>query len=351
MDCKDYSPMGTRILIINLDALGDVLRTTSILSPIKRKYNKCHITWLTQKSAMPLLENNHFIDRVLEYSDENSLSLLTERFDVLMCVDKSRRAGALANLVDAKEKFGFGLSETGAIYPFNKEASLLYELGLDDTKKFKVNARSEQDLLAEALGLEYRRDEYILNLTEKEKHFISRHREKAGIRENQTVIGFNTGSSMLYPYKRLNFDSQIDLLKRLCKLFPHEKIVLLGGREDTENNNTIKKKLANKVISTPTDQGLRNGIQFVDLCDIVLTGDTLALHIAIGLKKEIVSFFTISCANEIDLYERGIKVLTDVDCSPCWKSECKKETKCNDKVDLDKLCKGVQTLYSKIKRI
>ncbi|MBL7068756.1 MAG: glycosyltransferase family 9 protein [Candidatus Omnitrophica bacterium] len=349
-DCKDYSSMGTRILIINFDALGDVLRTTAMLHPLKRKYKTSHVTWLTQETALPLLKDNHYIDRVLEYSVENTLLLLTERFDVLMNVDKSRRSGSLANLVDAKEKYGFGITETGAIYPYNVEAEHLYELGLNDQMKFKENKRSEQELLCEAMGLEYQRDEYILNLTQEEKDFVKSFKNQSGIKENQIVIGFNTGCSGLYPYKKLNFDKQLLFLKKLHKIFGHDRILLLGGREDTENNSALKKKLQNKVVSTPTNEGLRKGILFMELCDIVVTGDTLGLHMALALKKSVAAFFTITCAAEIDLYERGDKVLTEADCSPCWKRECQNEKKCNEAVNIDSICEAVKDLRSKIEK-
>ncbi len=342
--------MGTRILVINLDALGDVLRTTAMLYPLKEKYRNSHVTWLTDRTAMPLLKNNPYIDRILDYSYENTLALLSERFDTLMNADKSRRSGSLANLIDAKEKFGFGIAETGAIYPFNKEAGPLYELGLDDEKKFKLNKRSGQELLCEAMGLEYKRNEYILNLTDEERNFIKGYRDKAGIKENQIVIGLNTGCSNLYPYKKLKLDKQLILLKRLYKTFPHDRLLLLGGREDTENNNILKKKLQNKVISTPTDLGLRKGILFLELCDMVLTGDTLGLHIAIALKKDVVIWFTTTCEDEIDLYDRGHKILAKTDCRPCWRSFCPKEPKCNEMVEVDDICEAVGVLHSKIEK-
>ena len=36
--CKEYSPMGQRILIVKLAASGDVLRTTPLLSGLKRAH-------------------------------------------------------------------------------------------------------------------------------------------------------------------------------------------------------------------------------------------------------------------------------------------------------------------------
>jgi len=36
-ECNHYKPIKNKILIIKLDAIGDVLRTTSILTPFKEK--------------------------------------------------------------------------------------------------------------------------------------------------------------------------------------------------------------------------------------------------------------------------------------------------------------------------
>jgi len=61
--------IGTKILIISLDALGNVVLNTSILPAIKRKFPESTIYWLTKENAKPILENNQFIDRVYLWND------------------------------------------------------------------------------------------------------------------------------------------------------------------------------------------------------------------------------------------------------------------------------------------
>ena len=68
--CKDNVPIGTKILIINLDAMGDVLMTTAQLPAIKRKFPDSTIYWVTLKIAAPLLYHNQVIDRVFSYDTE-----------------------------------------------------------------------------------------------------------------------------------------------------------------------------------------------------------------------------------------------------------------------------------------
>ena len=49
--CGDYQSVQLDVLLINLDALGDVLRTTALLPAIRRQYPRARITWLTRARA------------------------------------------------------------------------------------------------------------------------------------------------------------------------------------------------------------------------------------------------------------------------------------------------------------
>ena len=50
-----------QILIIKLGAIGDVIRTTSILPGLKDKYKDCSIDWVTKKESFDILKNNNSI--------------------------------------------------------------------------------------------------------------------------------------------------------------------------------------------------------------------------------------------------------------------------------------------------
>ena len=78
--CKDNVPIGKKILIINLDAMGDVLMTTAQLPALKKKFPESTIYWVTLKIAAPLLYNNQFIDKVYSFDAESILVLDTSIF-------------------------------------------------------------------------------------------------------------------------------------------------------------------------------------------------------------------------------------------------------------------------------
>ena len=71
------------ICLINLDAMGDVLMTTALLKPIKKKYPQSYIVWVTEAAAAVLLNNNPLIDKVMPYSLDTYISLKNFKFDLV----------------------------------------------------------------------------------------------------------------------------------------------------------------------------------------------------------------------------------------------------------------------------
>jgi heptosyltransferase-2 len=133
------------------------------------------------------------------------------------------------------------------------------------------------------------------------------------------------------------------LIDRL-KSNPDLGIVLLGGLEDTERNAEIARRAGPAAIHTPTTEGLRRGICYEQMCDIVVTGDSLGMHIAIGLKKQVIVWFGVSCPQEIDLFDRGIKLIPEgLACSPCWKKECPYNLECVQMIDLEKIVTEIES--------
>ncbi len=345
-ECVDPKPFGTRILIINLDAMGNVLVTTSLLPAIKRKYPASTIHWITQKGTAPLLRNVALLDAVWVWEPESWLILRQMKFDIVMNVDKSRRSGAFLTSLQAKEKLGFGMNDRGIIVPVNKEAEENYILGLDDHLKFRVNTKTVQQLQCEQFRLKYRRDEYAVTLTPEERQFCSAYRSSQGIGPNDLVVGLNTGCSELYPNKKMTVEQHVALIGML-KQIPGVRVVLVGGPEDTQRNAEIMRQAGEGVVSTPTTEGVRRGLCYVGICDVVISGDSFGMHMAIGLKKHVIVWFGVSCAPEIDLYDRGIKLVPEgLECSPCWKKQCPYNLECISMIDLGTMAKEVERIRS-----
>jgi heptosyltransferase-2 len=198
----------------------------------------------------------------------------------------------------------------------------------------------------EAFELEYKMDEYSFELDIEEKSFIEFYKKEIKYDPLKTYVGFNTGCSTLFPNKKMTIEQHVKLINDLAQ-DEDKVIVLLGGREDTERNaqilESIDKKLRHKIISTPTTLGLRRGACFMSICDIVISGDSFGMHMAIALRKYVIAWFGLSCAAEIELYNRGEKLLPEgLECSPCWKKVCPYNLECIQMIDLGRITELVR---------
>ena len=353
----------TRILMIHLEALGAVLRSTALLPAIRRKFPGCHITWVTKKPAEQLLLNNPFIDRLMTTSPEDLLQLSAIEFDVALVIDKGLASAGVLKQTHAELIFGFSVDpHSGAVLPATPAAQELWEIGLSNTKKFFENTKPETQLNHEALDLgKWLRDEYVVNLSAQERKSAElRRAEWLGtsvypVTNPAVLVGINTGCSTVLPYKKLSIEMHRELIARIHEI-PGCRVVLLGGKEDSERNEKIAAGFStgsantSVVIQSPTQLGLRDGLASTAACDLIVTGDSLGMHMAIGLRKWTVAWFGPTCEQEIDLYGRGVKIVTQASCSPCWKRSCPKEKSsagpgepmCYDLVSVDALINGIR---------
>jgi heptosyltransferase-2 len=340
--CADENAnMGTKILIISLDALGNVLDNTPVLHAIKRKFPVSTIYWITLANAEKILLYNHLIDKVFAWTDENRMILKNMEFDYVMNADKSNYACAFANEVNAKKKLGFLLNEDGKIVPANEGAMYSYILGIDDQKKFRENTRSGVDIIHEVFELEFKQDPYVFNFSDEEKAFIANYKKEISFDNKKVSVGFNTGCSELFPNKKMTIEQHVKIITDLLKN-KNLRIVLLGGREDTERNdriyNSFNSEEKKSIINTPSTLGLRRGACFMSIPDIVISGDSFGMHLAIALQKYIIAWFGLSCWSEIELYGNGEKLYQeDLECSPCWKRVCPYNLECIEMIDLKKI--------------
>ena len=145
----------------------------------------------------------------------------------------------------------------------------------------------------------------------------------------------------------MTVEQQVRLI-RMLETDSRLVFLLLGGPEDTDRNADIAGQLqdlvdAGRLVSTPTEEGLRRGICYENVADVVVTGDSFGMHLAIALRKHVLAWFGLSCWEEIDLYDRGRKFIPEgLHCAPCWKRSCPYNLECIDMIDLDGIAAAVR---------
>ncbi len=339
-DCPDYARGQPRILLIKLDALGDVLRTTALLPSLKKAWPDASLTWLTRANARPLLRFLPAIDRLWSAEDPLTLARLgSERFDLCIHPDASPDSAALATVARATETRGYTLAEDGSLVASNEAAQHWLEMGAFDTVK-KANTRSYQEHLHAIAGLPWEGGAIGLALRPEERararDFAARH----GLTGAPRVLGLNTGASPRWPLKKWTVEGYVGLIERVVAETDWP-ILLYGGPGERERNARLAAVDA-RVIDTGADNDLRSFCALLELCDVLVTGDTLALHAATALGKRVVCLFGPTSAAEIATYGRITRLQPALDCLVCYKTACDFAPNCMESLDVEQVYAAVR---------
>ncbi|MEK6984007.1 MAG: glycosyltransferase family 9 protein [Nanoarchaeota archaeon] len=316
-----------KILIIKLGAIGDVIRTTSILSGLKAKHKNCGIDWVTKEESLDILKNNTLINRVYTLGQNTVNKLKNQKYDLVVCLDDDYSACELSSGIKPKRIIGAYLKNNQESY--TKDSAIWFDMGLlsrfgkqkADALKAK-NKKTYQAIMYKILGLQYRKQEPILALDEKELAFAKEFAKKNYIKKTDIVIGINTGASGRWQDKKLSIEKTAELSDKLNREINNVKLILFGGPEEKDRNQKIKKLLKTKIIDAGCNNSLMEFASLVDLCDVIVTSDSLALHIGVALKKKIAAFFGPTSSSEIELYSRGVKIIPKIGCLCCYKPKC-----------------------------
>ncbi len=337
--CPEYLPVdkpergGERVLIIKTAALGDVLRTTSILPALRRARPSARVTWLTLPSALPLLKGNPNIDELAAIGSAAASGVFPAAFDLILSLDKSPAECALATALRAREKRGMGITPLGAIYPFNPEAEYYFSLGLSDELKFRTNKRTHADILLEICGLDGASPEPPqLVLTEEEKRAGRELARGAGATSGARVLGLVVGAGDAFANKTPSPEKWAALASAIKKAVPGVFLLILGGPGEEPKMRAVAAAIggAATVVSPTTD--LRAFASIIAAMDAIVCGDTLALHMASAVGVPAVALFGPTCPAEIDMFSGGEKVVSSVECAPCYKKECNLNPNCMEAI-------------------
>jgi heptosyltransferase-2 len=304
-DCPSYQKTQNKILIIKLGAIGDVIRTTPVLRKLREVYQSAQITWI---SDYPEILPAEWIDRILNVSAENIHYLNQIKFDWLINLDKDRIAISLAQSIAAEKKSGFGIDEYGRAKPFSAEAeNHKWLTGIFDDLS-KQNTKHYVEEVFDIIGYKFNAEDYILENKEMSNWDLD---------YSKKIVGLNTGCGGRWTSRLWPDEYWIELSKNLIN--NGYEVVLLGGEQEHEKNLFLSSKSSAKY---PGHFPLKKFISLVDQCTIVVTAVTMAMHIAMGLKKKVIIFNNIFNSNEFYLYGRGEILEPQVKCECYYSPVC-----------------------------
>ena len=306
------------ILILKTAALGDVLRTTSILPGLAARYPAAPRVWLTAAGAVDLVRTHPLLAEVLALRPEAEASLTSRRWERVISLDDEQPLCALASRLETSCLSGAYLRPDGA-RAYTPDVAPWFDMGLlsvhgkAEADRLKIeNRKSQPRIYAEMLGIEMGKPVLALPASSRAgaRAFAARH----GLGAGTPLVGLNTGAGGRWVGKQLPVERTVELAGTLAEhLHGRVTFVVLGGAAEAERNRAIAAGLrAHRArpafVDAGTDHALLDFAALVELCALLVTSDSLALHMAIALERRVVAFFAPTSAAEIELYGLGEKV-------------------------------------------
>lgn len=253
----------TKILLIKTGAAGDVVRTTVLLNALKGS-----ITWVIDSRYEPILPTRHTnLHRVVALQHAQA-TLEHEIFDHTISLEEDATCALLASKIPTKKITGIYLENKRLVYTSDAagwyDMSLVSALGAVAANEVKKqNTHTFQQLLLNMFGLSFNGEPYC----------IYRNNQ---IRPDHRLIGIETRVGARWPNKGWSgYPALINKLQQLgytCRLL--------------EQRNNISEYLDD-----------------IAGCGFLISGDTLAMHVAMAYHIPSIAIF--NCTSPAEIYDYG----------------------------------------------
>ena len=280
---------------------GDVFRCTCLLED----FRGCHVTWITSAAVRDLLAGNHLIDRLIFADSPAELDPadILSRYDEVINLEKQRDWCEFAAGLEAGIHYGFrDWTDTGeeSFYPASAAA---LSSGLE-----RSEYRPLQETLFETVGRQWFGQRYVLG----------RRPTVAQLYD----IGLNHNVGPKWP----------------TKTWPKSSWQELHDRLSSDYAVSWQQSL----------NSVRHYMDWLGSCRLIVTSDSLGLHLALALQKKTVALFGPTPPEQVYMYGCGVKLtpVCDRDCVPCFQPKCGFGENCMEYISVDMVVEAVQTLLT-----
>jgi heptosyltransferase-2 len=295
------------ILIVKKGALGDVVRTSYFARALRRKYGQdLRLSWLTSTQGLPLLRYNPHIDLLTD----NVHDLGQFRFDTIYSLDDEQQTLKEVSSLQTKTLTGAYL-RSGGEATYSQDAAEWFDMGLLSRlgkEKADILKRNNKRSHAEIFGDIFCVDDVVPEFFGAQTADTEAiHAPDAG----KIRIGINPFAGGRWKSKQLQLPELLSLIEQLLAKEFCQHLCLLGAGSDYDSNCRIAASYKSHRLAVAfTDTSVLELAKEIADLDLLITSDSLALHLAVAQHVPIVAFFAPTSAVEIDLFGRGVKVVS-----------------------------------------
>jgi ADP-heptose:LPS heptosyltransferase len=334
--CTHASHYGERVLFIKLDAIGDVLRSASLLPTIAGRHRVPYIAWLTRVESVELVGMMRHVDEVILLSDTGMARVATGGWDHVYSLSNDLTSASIATAANGRNPtIGYDLQD-GFIAPSNAPARHWLEMAAFDRLK-RNNRESYQALMMSIVGGNSAvLDRPALDIPLSLQNAADRRLMSLFPGSQRRKVAVNIGSGGRWPKKMIDELQIFAFIKMLLERADVD-IVLVGGATEADKSRQILAMFADdlRVRAALTERSIPEFVAILSRMDALLCGDTLALHIATAVGLPTVAVFGPTSMAEIPDYDGLVAktATTELDCLVCY-GDCNKTRHCMALLDI-----------------
>ena len=337
-----------RILIFNVNWLGDVLFSTAAIRNIRRNFPDSFIACAIPSRCYPILKGNPHLDELIIFDEQDrhrgilaQLSFVKllkgKKFDTAFLLHRSFSRALICRLSGIPQRIG---------YSTRKRAFLLTKKIASPAKDTLHRIDYYLNIIEKAgLRVEDRYTEFFID--GQDKDFVGSFLSKSKVLENDFVVAVNPGGNWLP--KRWPKDYWALLADKLILRFG-AKVIITGSRDDLALALSIKEKMKESPIIACGVFNIKQLGALSKRADLFISADSGPLHIAnsVGTKKIIALFGPTDPAITGPYPLKNLTILRKlVGCKiPCYQVRCQ-DNRCMKAITPEEVIEQVRLLRGK----
>ncbi len=335
---------------MNITRLGDMLQATPTIAGIKMENPDCHITVLVEKQFEDICRVLPNIDEVVgidlaftcrsiasqgtgvieafEYVSDLVERLKKENYDYCLNMSSSAYTAVLLKLLDVPQCGGWSSDEEG-YRVIESEWARLFATSVHHLNR-QFNSLNLVDVFRCSADVDLHPKQLQVNVQPEAKEYAEGLLREAGFTNTGPLIAVQAGASQAKrQWSPANF---VEMVKLLDNRY-NARIVLTGSPKELSIVSPILERCASpNVFSVVGKTSIPQLVAVLNLCDVLVTGDTGPMHIAVAAGTPVVSMFLASAYGfETGPYSEGNIVLQPViGCGPCNPNKACGKPDCHD---------------------